>query len=354
VTLQEAFDTAPLDFKNRAHIKSEIGLVFANQGKYEESLEAHTAAHTLDPEDPVYQRNLGRALREVGRYNEAAEVFTRLIDKHPEDIRARFSLGITQFESGAHDDALATLQEAFDTAPLDFKNRAHIKNEMGRVYDAQDNHEEALEAFTAAQTLEPEDPVYQRNMGRTLRSLGRYNDAAEVFTRLIDEHPEDIDARVELAVAQAYDKNHQAALTTLDAALATEPDDAPTLAWIINVKSVVLSNMGQHEESLAAAITASELDPNDMTYQRNVGRGLFDLHRIDEAKAVFTRLLADTPDDVQSHFEMTRIKLAEGNGVAAKQSFKRANGIEKFADDDDSRNALKHVKSELDDAARYF
>jgi tetratricopeptide (TPR) repeat protein len=72
------------------------GLIFAELGQYDASLNAHNRAVELDPTDPISWYNRGIALTDLNRYAEAIESFDRALAIDPNYEAARRNREILQ------------------------------------------------------------------------------------------------------------------------------------------------------------------------------------------------------------------------------------------------------------------
>ena len=89
------------------------------------------------------------------------------------------------------------------------------------------------------------------------------------------------------------------ALTYLDRALATEPDNIPALAQ----KGVCFAKLGYFEDSLNCFNQILELDPENLHALRNKGVCLSNLFKEDEAMEHFDRVLSIDPNDAHARSE---------------------------------------------------
>ncbi|MCB9883520.1 MAG: tetratricopeptide repeat protein [Planctomycetes bacterium] len=129
----------------------DLGRMLADQGGFEEALEAHRHAVELSPDEPLYRFHLGHAFFYTGRYVEALEQLRLAENEPPPDRHQHLELMIA--------DCLGQLGEI--TAAFEHARRAleieprHPDTcfDLGRFFARHGRYEEALEAFRYGRDL---------------------------------------------------------------------------------------------------------------------------------------------------------------------------------------------------------
>jgi Tfp pilus assembly protein PilF len=104
---------------NYAEAEHNLGLAFAEQGRYDEAIPAYRKALSM----PVYSTpeiayyNLGRAYAQVGKPKEAEEALRTAIQLEPKLGAAYYQLGLVLTGAGRRDEAKAAFQKARDVDP---------------------------------------------------------------------------------------------------------------------------------------------------------------------------------------------------------------------------------------------
>src|SRR5665647_3180219 len=149
-----------------------------------------------DPENVVYQSNVGETLNNLGtllsamgrieeakeRYEKALEMRQKLLETNPENVAYQSDVGET------------------------LNNLGTLLSAMGRIEEAKERFEKALEIRQKLLETSPENVAYQSNVGSTLNNLGillsdmgrieeakeRYEKALEMRQKLLETDPENV------------------------------------------------------------------------------------------------------------------------------------------------------------------
>ncbi|MEA2708261.1 MAG: hypothetical protein QOF78_862, partial [Phycisphaerales bacterium] len=163
----------------------------------------------------------------------------------------------------------------------------------------------------------PEERIATENLGVAQMGRFEFNAAALAFAKIVTDYPDDVDARVNLAIAtlnRQQEGDSEAALKLIDEALAKNPDhlraryikgllqlnraqpaDAlehfrfvaerdPRDPYAAYYVGQCLAGAGKHEDALAWYAKASAIDPNLRSAYYGAFQSLQRLKRIDEAK----------------------------------------------------------------------
>lgn len=197
------------------------------------------------------------------------------------------------------------------------------------------------------------NPVELQSMLERASSLtdeGRHGEAAELYTGICQNHPENVDAWIGLAVALlrqqrllecveavasalALDSSrprpyliaaaaltrmgrHGNALRAADAALALTPDDPKAL----NSKASVLLNLGRFAEALPVLEQVLRIEPTDSPARLNRGIVLYRMGQLRAALEAFDQLLAVEPRHPDALMNRSSVLIALGCPEEALQT----------------------------------
>ena len=130
----------------------ELGVAYANLGRFNEAIDAYRKAISIDPEYARAWYNLGITYGELSRHNEAIDAYRKAISIDPEDADTWYNLGYDYRELGRHNEAIDAFRQAIRIDPEDAKAWYNL----GADYYLSGNRTAALEVV---QTLRQLDPV---------------------------------------------------------------------------------------------------------------------------------------------------------------------------------------------------
>ena len=127
-----------------------LGFALKAQGKWPEAEAEFAAAVRLDPADRMSGKSLGDVLSAQNKFDEAAAAYANALQYHPGDPLIETAVEVNQ--------RLAGLLEALRTHPT-----AEDHLNAASVYEWQKNFPVALEHYTAAWRLQPDNPQLLNN-----------------------------------------------------------------------------------------------------------------------------------------------------------------------------------------------
>lgn len=346
-----------------------LGILLAQQNRFEDALEPVSAAARLRPESPETLAVLAVALSNVGchqealgvqdkllalrpgsaethynrgvslaglrRHAEAVESYRRAIALAPANTQAFHNLGNSLIELGRHQEALA----AYDGIILNAAVSADILVDRGNVLFGMKRYEEALASHDRALADAPDHSGALASRGHALRGLERHGEAVACYDRVLALAPGHVEALANKGAAlDALDRSEEA-LACLDAALAIAPDDVA----IMNDRCVALHHLGRYDEALAQAQSALDLDPRNPNSHYSFGAILHAMGRYDEAAGSYRVSIELAPETGAVHKNLGGALLAGERFDEALASFDRAIELGTKVDDARSNRALVYL-----------
>jgi predicted Zn-dependent protease len=235
---------------------------------------------------PVTYEEAENAFRER-RFEEALTLFTAYTDEKPENAWGQFMLGLSAWKSGEH----AIAEAAFDAA-LE-RDPQHVKSllGLGRVLIETGRAQEALEEIELAGQIDSSSQVF-RLKGRALDELGLVDEAADAYLQGIARDDTDV--------------------------------------WALNNLGYLYIRVGRTDAAIGPLARATELMPDNATFQNNLGIALERTGYAGSAvEAYRSALVAD------EGYEKARINLqrVESRGVDLDVTASLADMAQAFLDD---------------------
>ncbi len=128
-----------------------LGLVYYEQGQYEDSRDSFARAAELEPEDTDILFNLGLAQKKAGDTEGAINTYKRIIEADPESIDTLFNLAGCYKDSGQHAQAVKTYLEVLRIAP----GHLSANNNLAFVYHLTGESERAVYYYRKVVELKP-------------------------------------------------------------------------------------------------------------------------------------------------------------------------------------------------------
>jgi protein O-GlcNAc transferase len=214
------------------------------------------------PEQPLQAyRVLLHQLYHAGRYADGAEWGKRTVERFPRDFELWNLFGVMLRRVKRYPEAIAALDEALKLNPNGLavqQNRGNVLYEMGEFAKAE-------QVFSQLARKDPRNPENQRSLGRAMARLGKRDQALVRFRQAVTLRPTYVDAWMDLA--GVYNELHRTkeAETTIEKAIAANPDDHK----LMEAKALVLRRGGRHHDAAAYLEALAERFPNVawITYQ---------------------------------------------------------------------------------------
>ena len=246
------------------------------------------------------------------------EVITEAHQTTENKVNLWFEIGNIYFAGGEYEEAISSYDQALQFKPdkdQAWNNRGNALGNLGR-------YEEAISSYDQALQFKPEDDQAWYNRGVDLGNLGRYEEAISSYDQALQFKPEDDQAwnnrgvalgdlgRYEEAIS-SYDQawynrgvalgnlgRYEEAISSFDQALQFKPEDDE--AW--NNRGVALGNLGRYEEAISSYDQALQFKPEDDQAWNNRGVALGNLGRYEEAISSYDQALQFKPDNDQAWY----------------------------------------------------
>ena len=204
-----------------------LSSVYEALGEWGEAMQQLEKAVELDPEDANAQRGMGRLLCLRGDHEECVETLEKAVDLAPDDPLGHYWLGLA-YQSAAIDGEQKAEEQFFEALRLEPNlGRAHLA--LGGLYRSQPGQEarafEELEQALkhAVETGDEEMEIKARTeLAVFYYDQDNYTQCVEEWLRVLEETPEDPDARRRLGLCYAMRRNEgdlERAIAELELAL---------------------------------------------------------------------------------------------------------------------------------------
>jgi tetratricopeptide (TPR) repeat protein len=220
---------------------------------WESSQRLFVHALEVNPASSFAHTNLGEIYAREGRTEGALEHFEEAVRLQPDSARTRNNLGTYLGQNGRLEQALVHLSEAVRLDPQYAPGRMNLASTLIGL----ERYREAIAELEAVHELEPDFARAYLSRGVLHAALGELREAALAFEEALRADPGLVDARIQLGGVYLRNGQIQEALEILRAAVGQAPGHALAHAEL----GRALLAAGRPDEALGYLEQALRLDP---------------------------------------------------------------------------------------------
>lgn len=269
------------------------------------AIEDYNQAIQLNPKDAFTYRASADAKHKSGDNAGAIEDYTHAIKLNPEDAEAYKNRGKVKAELGDNAGAIEDYSQALKLNPkhvFTYHDRANIKQKLGDYTGAIEDYNQIIKklkdgSFTyqtyeehglTTTTITPDDTytyyVYN-SRGWVKREQGDHTGAIEDFTRAIKLKPDDAYGYKNRAGVKRKFGDHKGAIEDFNQAIKLNPNDASAYRG----RGVVKVDLEDHAGAIEDFTNAIELEPDNPTAYHLRGHSKQDLGQEEAAQIDFEK-----------------------------------------------------------------
>jgi tetratricopeptide (TPR) repeat protein len=312
---------------------NDLGGLYYGKGEKEKALKHYEHAAQLDPENPVFQKNLADFYyAEQGRVEKSMELYVKVLDSNPTDIETLLILGHICVSLEKFDDAKVFYNRVLELEPWNMDAREKV-DELGKGQVAEDGRRrtegggrEKEDGWMGGRVDEGTEDGGQGAGVRDQRSI-RGN---QVFG-IGEEEPRSADFTEK--AEKVYQDAHELIKSGRDkegiSALERLLEAYPDYALAHNDLGVFCYNEGNKEEALEHYERATQLEPYNDTFQKNLADFYYvEAGRMEEALQIYVKLLEINPTDIEILLIMGQICVSLKKTDDARVFYNKALEIE--------------------------
>ncbi len=278
------------------YLNGGLGELYLRTGRVRDAVMAAQATLKTDPNNLQAHKLLGRVyLQSLGNMQStgpsekvlqlAIAEYTKIVELEPNDVENRLLLG--QLYTLAHDTPRAA--EQFRAAQKIDPGSENVVLNLARLYGDSGDVQQAITVLNSV----PEDDRTARieyALGVSYDQLKDNKKAIDAYTKALDLEPDNLDAERGLAQALLNDNQMDAALKHFNSIAASDPQDAQTYLRI----SEIQRRQGRYDQALTTLKKAKSLASDSL--EINFNEALIDdcLGRYDEATQILEDLVSKT------------------------------------------------------------
>ncbi len=223
-------------------------------------------------------------------------------------------------------------------------NLAGLLTESGR-------YPEAIEHYTEALRLRPDDPDVHANLGLAHVGTGDLDAAASAYRLALEAEPNNAELHGRLAELEDERGDLEQVVHHYREALRIEPGNAKRRTRL----GVALAGLGRSEEAVAEYRRALSLDPTLADAHNNLGAALADMGRTAEAVARYLEALRLDPESADARVNLGNVRVGEGKLDQAVALYREALAINpQLADAHNNLGFATALQGRLEDAVTHY
>lgn len=263
------------------------GLTLLEQQQFAQAEAAFRKSLIHAPDRPSTLINLSITLINQQNFEEAKELLEKLLQIEPSNAEGYFYLGLAHKNLNLLSDATKYLDKATEIAPQ-FFDAWLLKSDL---YDVQQLPVKTLACYETLVSIKPDFLLAWKNMGFLLSELNRHEEAINAFSQAIKLDPNDCDTHFAKANALSEVDRRDDALSSLHCTIQLNP----THSKAHSICGLILSQQGLVDEARKSYQTALDLDPQDFQTWSNLGAALHSANKREEALIAYDKAISINP-----------------------------------------------------------
>jgi glycosyltransferase involved in cell wall biosynthesis/DNA-binding SARP family transcriptional activator len=266
------------DFPDFALAHNDLGVLYYHIGNKEKSLYHYERAVELIPDNITFQKNLADFYcLELSRIEEALQIYVNILSFHPADVETLMATGQICAALEKPGDAMAFFSRILEIEPWNPDARDAIEK----------LERQCASANTKSQTP---DEIYQ-NIKQNLNTMTS-EEAIEKFRRLVESYPDFALGHNDLGVLHYNSGEKEKALHHYQLAAQLQPEN---MTFRKNLADFLFVELGRIEEALQIYVNILKAHPNDIETMQITGHICVALKKFDDARDLYLRVLELEP-----------------------------------------------------------
>ncbi|HEY1496551.1 MAG TPA: tetratricopeptide repeat protein [Candidatus Solibacter sp.] len=300
-------------------VYAELAQAYGNKPEYlTKAIQHYQEALKLDPSASIAFEELTDLYIQTNHLRDAVTQAEDLLKKNPDNVDARRMLGriymrmISTADNRINEDylkkSIEQLQKVTEKAPKDAESWVAL----GRLYRVSNNSVDAEKAYNKAVEADPDNEEALTGLAGLYSDLGDNKRAIEKLKAATDRNPNE---RTLIALGQAYEQVHdyKSAAEALQKAMEMQPDNPRLQKGLAN--DLMLSD--QMEEALALFQKLGAEEPTDIQLKLRVAEIYRVKHDYPMAAEALKKAKAINPQDMEVRYEEVRLLEAQSKYTEA-------------------------------------
>jgi Flp pilus assembly protein TadD len=242
----------------------------------------------------------------------AEEIARRTLAENPHSVQARLNLAFTLEANGRNEESLLEHLEAVSRSRSSFDAILAL----AAAYRRRERWTLALDAYSRARDLSPDDPHALAGLGEVLMEIDSLDAARPYLERACAVLTEDPERWARLGCLRAMLGDYEAAVQALRHAASLDPNEG----CIHRFLGHALCSTGNSEGGRKELELACLLSPDDAIAHSALGALLFQCDSDDDALLHLREAARLAPDDVEHWHVLALVEAHAGNATAVRHA----------------------------------
>jgi putative PEP-CTERM system TPR-repeat lipoprotein len=257
----------------------------------------------------------------LGQSAQAEALLAKYLNRVPDDLRAARLIANAALQQRSPSRAIEYLKPMVDKGPAD----AATLTLLGNAYMAEGKPDLALQQFEKAAALNPDDPAIKTRVGISEIDIGQGQQGLSTLEQVFATEAGAPVAGPTLVLSELRAKRLDKAAEVASSLVKRDAKN-PLYVTLLGVVRVSQHDYSAAENSFRAALA---INPEFPAATRDLARLYVETGRIDDAKKVYTDLLAKKADDVTALLGLSDIYISEKKWPEATDAINRARSAAK-------------------------
>ncbi len=283
------------------------------------AVDRYKRATELDPNSPVFARNLGLAARKMqGQPELALRALRRAIQLDPKDYASHVALAEELQNGNQIAQSISEYRIAAQLRPNEFVPRYNLGLLLVRLPSP--NYAEALTQLQQAIKIRPSDHRALSALGYVCYKANRIDDAEKYYRQAVKSAPDNASSHANLGLALDRLGRVPEAIAAWKEALKLDPADNATRSML----GSAYLNQRKYAEAAAEYGEIVRRDPRDAGAQNNLGYAYEKLGKINEAILAYKAAIESNPRLAVAYNNLGACYERTGQKELARQNYQRA------------------------------
>ena len=309
-------DRINIDQVDDVSVLSQMATILAGAGQAERSLSLYGRAIQEDPENGEHYFAKGVLLLNLQRWDEARRLFSDGLQRSPQSHAGYFYLGKIDHKQGKIEDAKAHFQEAITRAP-------NFEPAYQAFVELLENNQDLAGAVTLYEqylaTVNPNKKKFRQELLRLLLKQKSYDRALEELEVMLEQDPQEVQAKVRRALVYAEMKETQRAIEELSALVRVHPTEYRVRDYL----GLLYEKTKQNQKAIETYQSNIDLEPTFFDSRIHMGFLLYRMKRYEQAIPHLESAVDLNPGNPESHLLLGLTQLQAKQAQAATKTFSR-------------------------------